>query len=326
MHIFLNTITRNLIFFISSSMIAGFLYGAFFSADFLKGLIIPLAFFTIYPMMVGLKVEEVFKGNDFKLQLLTQSLNFCVIPFVAFGIGFVFFSDSPHILLGMLLLGVLPAGGGAISWTGLAKGNVESAIKTVVISSIIGAVLAPFYIRVLAGSSLNIDLFAIANRVIFIVVLPMLFGMLTRKFLLRMNGKKKIMEILPAFSTVGVVCIVFIAMALKAKNITQNPLLFAYMLLPVVLFYFVNFVLSTSIGRFFFGYGDTVSLVYGVSTRNLSVALAVAVNFFEGQGSDAVLIIIVAYIVQVQMAAWYKKAANRICTSKGSSLPVLSKS
>ena len=46
--------------------------------------------------------------------------------------------------------------------------------------------------------------------------------------------------------------------------------------------------------------------------RNLSVALAISMVAFGEAGAEIALIIAVAYIVQVQSAAWYVKLADRI--------------
>jgi ACR3 family arsenite efflux pump ArsB len=46
--------------------------------------------------------------------------------------------------------------------------------------------------------------------------------------------------------------------------------------------------------------------------RNLSIALAVAINAFGSQGSDAALVVAMAYIIQVQSAAWYVRFTDRL--------------
>jgi ACR3 family arsenite transporter len=46
--------------------------------------------------------------------------------------------------------------------------------------------------------------------------------------------------------------------------------------------------------------------------RNLSIALAIAINAFGPQGSTAALVVAMAYIIQVQSAAWYVKFTDRI--------------
>ena len=91
----LSFLQRNLVWSIPSFMIFGILFGYFASPHFLKVLILPLTFLMVYPMMVNLQIKKVFSGGDYKVQSTTQTINFAVIPFVAFGIGKLFFSNNP---------------------------------------------------------------------------------------------------------------------------------------------------------------------------------------------------------------------------------------
>jgi nucleotide-binding universal stress UspA family protein len=106
--------------------------------------------------------------------------------------------------------------------------------------------------------------------------------------------------------------IVFIAMALKAKAVAGAPELLLAVLAPLSMIYAVNFLISTVVGRFFLPRGDAIALVYGSVMRNLSIALAIAINAFGPQGSSAALVVAMAYIIQVQAAAWYVKFADAI--------------
>ncbi len=129
-------------------------------------------------------------------------------------------------------------------------------------------------------------------------------------------GKEKFQKELkpkfPMVSTVGVLAIVFISMALKAKSILGNPAVLLYYLLPLAIMYLVNFTLSTVIGKLLFKREDAIALIYGTVMRNLSIALAIAMSAFGEQGSDIALIIALAYIIQVQAAAWYVKLTGRM--------------
>jgi ACR3 family arsenite transporter len=46
--------------------------------------------------------------------------------------------------------------------------------------------------------------------------------------------------------------------------------------------------------------------------RNLSIALAIAMGVFGAKGAEVALLISLAYIVQVQAAAWYVKFTDRL--------------
>lgn len=312
----LNKITKQLVIAIPVMMAAGFIFGLRFSPDFLKTLIVPFTFLMVYPMMVNLNIQMVFKGGDVKAQALTQAINFGIIPFLAYGIGILFFSHSPYMALGLLLAGLVPTSGMTISWTGFARGNLEAAVKMTVIGLTLGALATPFYIRFLMGAAIDIDFFKVIRQILIIVFLPMGAGYATRQYLVKAYGqstfKSEIGPRFPGLSTLGVIGIVFIAMALKAKAIASAPGLLVDILVPLALLYGVNFTISSLAGRMFLPRADAIALVYGSVMRNLSIALAIAINAFGREGASAALVVAVAYIIQVQSAAWYVRFTDRV--------------
>ncbi|MDM8522142.1 universal stress protein [Desulfococcaceae bacterium HSG8] len=313
---YLTLINKNLIIAIPVMMILGFIFGITFQAGFLKSLIIPFTFLMVYPMMVTLKIKKVFEGGDMKAQVLTQCINFGVVPFIAFGLGILFFKDQPYMALGLLLAGLVPTSGMTISWTGFAKGNVEAAVKMTVIGLTFGSVATPFYVRFLMGAAIEVNILAVMKQIVLIVFLPMIAGYVTQQGLMKKYGMKEFQQRwaprFPAISTVGVVGIVFIAIALKAEGIASSPKMILYILIPLSLIYIFNYILSTVAGKSLLPRGDAIALVYGSVMRNLSIALAIAINAFGPEGSSAALVIAIAYIIQVQSAAWYVKFTERI--------------
>jgi ACR3 family arsenite efflux pump ArsB len=241
----LQTISKNLVLAIPTVMILGFVSGLLGDAAWLKSLIVPFTFLMVYPMMVTLKINQVFSGGDLKAQIATQLVNFAIVPFLAFGVAWIFFRDQPYMMLGIVLAGLVPTSGMTISWTGFAGGNVAAAVKMTVIGLTLGSLATPFYVRSLLGASIEMDVSAVFSQ-----IAPIIYG--------------------------------------------------------------VNFTLSTILGRLILPRGDAIALVYGTVMRNLSIALAVAINAFGSQGSDAALVVAMAYIIQVQSAAWYVKLTDRL--------------
>ncbi|SLM27553.1 Bile acid:sodium symporter [Desulfamplus magnetovallimortis] len=313
---FLGKITKNLIIAIPVMMVAGFIFGMIVDSGFLKNLIIPFTFLMVYPMMVNLNIKKVFEGGDLKAQVLTQIINFGIVPFLAFGIGLLFFKDSPYMALGLLLTGLVPTSGMTISWTGFAKGNLEAAVKMTVIGLTVGSIATPFYVKFLMGATIEIDFFKVVQQIVIIVFVPMIAGFFTRQRLVKKYGlkgfKQNVGPKFPPISTLGVIGIVFIAMALKAKGIAASPQMLLYILIPLVIIYAFNFTLSSIVGKLFLSRGDAIALVYGSVMRNLSIALAIAINAFGKEGASAALVVAIAYIIQVQSAAWYVKFTDKI--------------
>ncbi|MBU0992521.1 MAG: bile acid:sodium symporter [Proteobacteria bacterium] len=312
----LSGINKNLVLAIPLMMTAGFLYGLSTDTGFLKNLILPFTFLMVYPMMVNMNVKKIFEGGDGKTQVMTQVINFGISPFIAYLIGMIFFENQPYMALGILLVGLLPTSGMTISWTGLANGNIEAAIKMLVTGLLLGSFVTPFYIQFLMGTSIDVNMLSIIRQIALIVFLPLGIGYLTRKILIGKYGetvfKKEISPLFPGLSTLGVLGIVFTAIAIKAKIIYGSPQMILYIMIPLGIIYVGNYAISTIAGRRFLPYGDAVALVYGTAMRNLSIALAIAMNAFGKEGADAALVIAVAYIIQVQSAAWYVKFSERI--------------
>lgn len=315
----LAAMSKKLVIAIPVMMTAGFLFGIVQDQEtikHLKKLILPLTFLMVYPMMVTLDLKRLKDGfSNVKIQLAAQSINFLIIPFLAYGIGVYFLGDKPYMILGLLLIALLPSSGMTISWTGFAKGNTGAAFNLTIVGLLAGSLAVPFYINGLLGTRVAVDPILMSKQILFIVFIPMILGAMTRKILLTKYSPKEFKEIIaprfPAISTIGLLSIVFLALAMKAKTITENPSMLGTIFLPILIFYFVNFSISTIIGRIFFSRGDAVALVYGTVIRNLSIALAIAMNTFGNTGSDAALLITLSFIIQVQLAAWFIKFANR---------------
>ena len=315
---FLSVVQKNLVWAIPISMMFGLIYGYLFNAAVLKQFIIPVTFIMVYPMMVTLNVKTIFKGHDFKLQLVTQIINFIFVPLIVFFIGKIFLSgEAPKFALwavGLFLIGVLPTSGMTISWTGFAKGNKEAAIKMVVFGLVIGSLAAPIFTKVFMGATIEVNMLHMFKQIAIFVFFPLFVGLLTQAIGMKKYGRKvwneKIKPKFPPFSALGVVLIAFLAMSLKAKHIIANPGDIIIILIPLTVFYLISYILLTIVGRFFFSREDAIAMVFGVVMRDLSIALAIAMTAFGKQGMTIALLIALAYIIQIQSAAWYVKFVN----------------
>ena len=312
----LNWLQKNLVWSIPLAMLAGLLFGKATEPGFLRLSILPLTFLMVYPMMVTMNFKELFTPGGARLHWVAQGINFVLVPAIGYAMGVLFFSDQPMVRLALLLTALLPTSGMTISWTGFAKGNVPAAVKMTVVGLIAGSLLAPVYLKVLLGAVVDIPVLQVFLQIALIVFLPLVLGALTQRWLIARHGaphfNQQLKPRFPPISTLGVLGIVFVSMALKSQDIFANPALLPSLLLPLVLIYVLNFVISTLVGKALFPRGDAIALVYGTVMRNLSIALAIAMGVFGAQGADAALLIALAYIVQVQAAAWYVKLTDRL--------------
>lgn len=306
-------LSKHLVWLIPLTMVLGLTFGAAVDLSWMKSLVLPLTMLMVYPMLVNFRPADAMDMSDSRAVGLAMLLDFAVLPAVAWGLAVVFFRDQPALFVGMVLAGLFPTSGMTISWTGFAKGNVAAAVKMTVVGLIAASLLAPLYLRLLAGAVIPVDMWGVMQTVILVVAVPMAVGMLTRKLLVKRFGvsdyKQRIAPLFPGFSTLGVLAIVFVAVGLKARMILLNPGLLLTIAVPLVLFYAINFAISTFAGKALLPRRDAIAVVYGTVMRNLSIALGIAVAQF---GPEAALVLAAAYIIQVQAAAWYVKATPRV--------------
>ena len=317
---FLSILQKNLVWAIPISMGVGLGYGCLFDARTLKPWIIPVTFIMVYPMMVTLNFKSMFKGGDTRLQLVTQVINFILVPTLAFFIGRLFLGGGAEKFglwaVGLFLIGVLPTSGMTISWTGFARGNKEAAIKMVVFGLVLGSLAAPIYTKLFMGATVQVDTLHMFQQIALFVFVPLFAGLATQVLGRRHWGNKRwnqqIQPKFPPFSALGVILIAFVAMALKARGIVANPGDILLILVPLTVFYLASYAVLSLIGRLFFARGDAVAMVFGVVMRDLSIALAIAMTAFGPQGTTIALLIALAYVIQIQTAAWYVRLVDRI--------------
>ena len=316
----LSILQKNLVWSIPLSMGLGLIFGYLFDAAPLKQFIIPVTFIMVYPMMVTLNVQSIFKGRDFKLQLTTQVINFVIVPLLAYFIGKFFFAGQLEKYglwaVGLFLIGVLPTSGMTISWTGFARGNKEAAVKMVVFGLVLGALAAPIFTKIFMGATIDVDMLHMFRQIALFVFVPLFMGLLTqylaKKKFGRQTWNERIKPKFPPFSALGVTLIAFVAMSLKAKNIIANPADIVSILIPLSAFYLVSYVFLSVTGRLFFKREDAIAMVFGVVMRDLSIALAIAMTAFGKQGLTIALLIALAYVIQIQSAAWYVHIVDKI--------------
>lgn len=307
MQALLNRLQQHLVWSIPGAMVLGLVFGGLVDASFLRAAILPLTFLMVYPMMVTLNFRALAARGGVRLQATALALNFVAMPLLGWGLGIVFFADAPALRLALLLTALLPTSGMTIAWTGMAKGNMPAAVKMTVLGLVAGSLLAPLYLKLLLGAVVEVPVAQVAMQIALIVFLPMLLGHVTQRVLVARQGRdrfdKETRQRFPPWSTLGVLGIVFVSMALKAPDILRAPQALLALLPPLLLLYALNFALAVTVGRLAFNRGDAIALLYGTVMRNLSIALAIAVGVFGAKGAEAALLIALAYVVQVQGAA-----------------------
>ena len=296
-------ISSNLILLVILSIVAGIAFGLLFPAHVtgLKAYTTLALFIMLYPMMIGLRIEEVGKAaGSLKLISLSMLFNFILSPLLAAGLAYIFLRSRPDFAVGLILTGVVPCAGMVAGWTGYAKGNVALALVIVALSLLVSIVMIPIWLPILAGVYVQLDAWAMFQNVLVTVLVPLILGDLTRRLIIRTKGVGtfgQIKPILPGASMLGMYMIVFISMALEANNVIKHPQYFLIVLVPLTFLYAIMFSGSVLFSKLaHFSYEDMIAFSYGVAGKNISIALALATLFF---GPMTVLVLALKPIIQI---------------------------
>lgn len=277
--------------FIFLDIILALVVGSFYPSvsDALKPYLPVAMFVMLYPMMIGVAIRELKQaGKRKKVLLIINIVNFIVSPLLAFVWALLAFQGfDPNFIAGWILKLTVPPSGMILVWTGLSKGNVESALLAQIIGYIIAIGALPLWMFLLAGNFVNIDLMLISKYVFLIIILPLTFGIITRLALLRKLGRehfqKEVSPFLPPFSSLGMYIVLFTAISGEAQTIIQNIGLIGALAGSIIFIYPLLFVISLYVAYLFnIDYANAIAIAFSSTGKNHGLTLAIAVSAFGG--------------------------------------------
>ena len=268
---------------------------------------IPIGLFLmIYPAMTKIELGELKAALKSKKQVgIIAFFNYAVNPFLLYALGYIFFEvilqhfglitpeTARYLWTGLILLGVAPCIAMVLVWTDLAKGNGPLGIVLMAWNSIIQVITTPFYIALLVGTYIAIDIFLIGQSVLLYLGLPLMLGVLTRNYVIKVKGETWLKEkLLPKFGSMQLIALLFtmvVMFSLKGGVILDNPNLIWQMAIPIVLFFFLlyNLVFYTC-RRLGYNYEDSSTMGFHCTGRNFELAIAIALTAFAAMPMVAV--------------------------------------
>ncbi|MDY5506735.1 MAG: bile acid:sodium symporter family protein, partial [Schaalia hyovaginalis] len=128
-------------------------------------------------------------------------MQYLIMPLAAVVVVWAFRLD-PALAVGVILVGCAPGGTASNVVSYLAKGDVALSVAMTSVSTLLSPIVTPLLTKLFADTYMPVDAPAMAKSILMIVVIPVVAGLLVRKFAPRFVTA--LLPVLPWISVIGI--------------------------------------------------------------------------------------------------------------------------
>ncbi len=337
----LNLFERYLSVWVALCMIAGVLFGKLLPG-FIDGLrslefgansqinvpIAILIWLMIIPMMMKVDFAAIRGiGKRPRGLFVTLFVNWLVKPFSMALFAWVFFrfvfsawipaADANQYIAGTIILAAAPCTAMVFVWSYLSDGDPAYTLVQVSVNDLLMLFLFAPIVRLLVNgaANLHVPFRVLLDSVVIFIVVPLVSGVLLRRWLIGRHGKIWFEEqLLPRFAPVSMTALLvtlLLIFGFQADNITGKFLHVVLIAIPILIQVYFNSSLTYGLMRLFkveYAIAAPGALIGASNFFELAVATAIALF---GPGSGAALATVVGVLVEVPVMLSVCNACNR---------------
>jgi BASS family bile acid:Na+ symporter len=236
--------------------------------------------------------------------------HYLIMPGIAYGLALVL-RLPPEIAVGLILVGCCPSGTASNVMTFLARGDVALGVSIASVSTLIAPLATPALVSLLAGKWMAINTASLFMDIVQVVIVPIVLGLLAKTLFSRQAAASA--KALPLVSTIAIVLIVAIVVALNQPKLLANGLL---ILLAVILHNLLGFALGYLFARLFgmnLAKRKAVMFETGMQNSGLGAALAAA-HFSPLAAVPSAVFSVWHNLSGSALATWFARRSDELST------------
>ena len=256
--------------------------------QYAENFVTPFLFIILFGAFLNIPLKDYRKAfTNVKFSIATVLINFVWTPILVWLLGKLFLSSSAVLQIGFVMLMVTPCTDWYLIFTGIAEGNVSLFTSVLPVNLILQVVLLPIYLLIFGGTSGNVNIKEVLISIMLMLILPFSLAQIRKFFLnkIRNNNKReKFFMIFGASQTILLAMAIVAMFAAKGSSLLYNFNIVIVLIIPIFLFYIINFILAQSVGKGFrYSYEDTASLTLTIIAKNSPMTLGVALMAFPNE-------------------------------------------
>jgi BASS family bile acid:Na+ symporter len=218
--------------------------------------------------------------------LIGTCAQFTLMPLIAWsltiGVGYLGITIPKPVIVGIILVGCCPGGVSSNIMSYLCRGDVAFSVGMTTASTLLAPIMTPLLVLWLAGEQVEVDALGMFLNILIVTLLPVTVGFFANLFFGKNDGFKKAQAVMPAFSVLGLACIVGGVIAAVHDKLLMEGLMFFLTVFAVVLCHnSLGYLTGYSVGKLFnFSKAKNRTISIEVGMQNAGLATVLASTFF----------------------------------------------
>lgn len=227
--------------------------------------------------------------------LIGTCAQFSLMPLIAWmltvGVGYFGIEVSKPIIVGIILVGCCPGGVSSNIMSYLCKGDVAFSVGMTTASTLLAPIVTPLLVLFLAGEKVEVDAWGMFCNIMIVTLLPVTVGFFSNLFWGKNESFKKAQSVMPAFSVLGLACIVGGVVAAVHDKLLMQGVTFFFLVFVVVLCHnTLGYFFGYTVGRIFhFSKAKNRTVSIEVGMQNAGLATVLSSTFFAASCPLAVI-------------------------------------